>query len=178
LGCQGFRVDALAFAASAIGARHPDGIVAAAAARLPGRRSHRATVGPITAIHRDSLTWDPLLTRQILHHAHPDRNGAACLQPLGAGSSIPPRTHLRHPQRSGGTGSQVGHLPGHMPPEMQPPASARGQKVIMISVFVLVEGRKRRDSNPRCLSARSLSSDMRARSDRPQNALTCEFGAT
>src|SRR5437764_741703 len=71
-----------------------------------------------------------------------------------------PRTHLRHLQRSGGTGSPVGHLAGDMPPEMQPPASAWGQEVIMISVFVLVKGRKRRDSNPRVVAHRSLSRRM------------------
>jgi hypothetical protein len=68
-----------------------------------------------------------------------------------------PRTHLPHLQPSGGTASQMNHLAGQMPPEMQPPASPLDLEVIIASVFVLVEGRQRRDSNPRCLSVRSLS---------------------
>ena len=70
----------------------------------------------------------------------------------------------RTPQPSGETGSQVSHLAAQMPPEMQPPASTLGREVITISVFVLVEGRKRRDSNPRYLSARSLSRSSTQRS--------------
>ena len=62
-----------------------------------------------------------------------------------------------HSQPSGGTGSQVGHLVGHMPPEMQPLASAWVQEMITITLFVLVEERKRRDSNPRMVAHRSLS---------------------
>src|SRR5437764_4647827 len=65
-----------------------------------------------------------------------------------------------HRTRAGGTGSQVVTFVAHMQPEMQPPASTLGRKMITISMFVLVEGRKRRDSNPRCLSARSLSRRM------------------
>src|SRR5947209_19801359 len=64
----------------------------------------------------------------------------------------------RTPQPSGGTGSRVSHFAVHTPPEMQPPASTPGREVITISAFVLVGGRKRRDSNPRYLSVRSLSS--------------------
>jgi hypothetical protein len=40
----------------------------------------------------------------------------------------------------------------------QPPASTLGREAITISVFMLVEGRKRRDSNPRTVSGLSLSS--------------------
>jgi hypothetical protein len=83
----------------------------------------------------------------------------------------------RTPQPSGGTGSRVSHFAAHMPPEMQPPASTPGREVITISAFVLVGGRKRRDSNPRYLSVRSLSSYGRARSHRAQNALTCRLRA-
>src|SRR5205085_9410312 len=68
------------------------------------------------------------------------------------------KDHLQHTAIIRWTASQASHLVARMPPEMQPPPSALSREVIIISVFVLVEGRKRRDSNPRCLSARSLSS--------------------
>jgi hypothetical protein len=69
----------------------------------------------------------------------------------------------RTPQPSGKTGSQVSLLVAHMPPEMQPSASMLGREMISISVFVLVKGRKRRDSNPRYLSVRSLSRSAKRR---------------
>jgi hypothetical protein len=45
-----------------------------------------------------------------------------------------------------------------MPPEMQPAAGTPGEVTTPHPEFLLVGGRKRRDSNPRYLSARSLSS--------------------
>jgi hypothetical protein len=69
-----------------------------------------------------------------------------------------PRTHLQQTAIIRWTASQASHLVALMSPEMQPPPSTMSREVIIISVFVLVEGRKRRDSNPRYLSARSLSS--------------------
>jgi hypothetical protein len=62
------------------------------------------------------------------------------------------------------TASQASHLVARMPPEMQPPASPLDREVITASAFALVDGRKRRDSNPRCLSARSLSRSSTQRS--------------
>jgi hypothetical protein len=70
----------------------------------------------------------------------------------------------RTPQPSDGTGCRVSHFAARMPPEMQPPASTPGRELITIPAFVLVEGRKRRDSNPRYLSARSLSRSSTQRS--------------
>jgi len=68
-----------------------------------------------------------------------------------------PRTHLPHTTTIRWDGLPGESLCGSMPPEMQPPASTLDQEVITIPTFVLVEGRKRRDSNPRYLSVRSLS---------------------
>jgi hypothetical protein len=68
-----------------------------------------------------------------------------------------PRTHLQHTTTIRWTASQTSHLGARMPPEMQPPPSTLSREVITISVFVLVEGRKRRDSNPRVVAHLSLS---------------------
>jgi hypothetical protein len=51
-----------------------------------------------------------------------------------------PRTHLPHTAAIRWAGSRVRHFAAHMPPEMQPPASTLGQKIITISAFVLVKG--------------------------------------
>jgi hypothetical protein len=78
-----------------------------------------------------------------------------------------PRTHQQHTANHPVTASQASHLVAQMPPEMQPPPFTPNRKMITISVFVLVEGRKRRDSNPRTLTGLSLS-----RSSTPRSAVT------
>lgn len=60
-----FDADALAFAASAVGGPIRDGIVAAAAARLPAVVVTASLWGPVTARCSNPLAWDPLADSQI-----------------------------------------------------------------------------------------------------------------
>ena len=97
----------------------------------------------------------PTADQAILHHVHLDRDGATYLQPRGAGFSL---AHLPRPQQSGGMGSQVSHLVADTPPEMQLTGVRAGSgSDHHLGVMPGQRRRKRRDSNPRYLSARSLS---------------------